>query len=200
MNKTKVVIVDFDDSFTFNILGILDELKVQSEVIHYKKYEKNFRRNFFLPKNIILGPGPGSPEEYKDFQESGISELIKNDEYNVMAICLGHQLLLSHFGVSIQHSARPMHGQQVELTLSDKWQDLLEIDQKKVLVQRYNSLSAKTSDPVMQKLSGELEFLSEGDEIFAIYRPGLISYQFHPESIGTNFSHNFFGPFLRNLL
>ncbi|MDA8793289.1 hypothetical protein N9N67_08585 [Bacteriovoracaceae bacterium] len=201
MSVAKVIIVDFDDSFTFNLLGLLDEMNIAGEVVHYEKYQKNFKRNFFYPRNVIIGPGPGHPKDYFHFQQETLTELVQSNQYNLMTVCLGHQLLLSYLGVEIKHSEKPVHGQQVQLDLTADWKDLLGLEEDVVSVQRYNSLAAGYSVSTKNILeSQQFRALVCESEIFALFKTRILSYQFHPESIGTNFSQNFFQPFLRNLL
>ena len=79
-----------------------------------------------------------------------------------MGICLGHQLIGLVDGFEIRKSLKPMHGEQVSILFNKKY----------TWVQRYNSLalfeSARSSDEIL------IREWSRG-----------VSYQFHPESIGT---------------
>jgi len=159
-------LIDFDDSFTYNLACELDALDILVEVIHWTKaYEKFLeikKHSSLFPNIFMFGPGPGHPEEYllnKDFclnlffqeiyhllfQTSKASN--KENRYFFYGVCLGHQLWWSFLNAKVEHSIQAVHGQSVSLVLPD-W----DIFQKKLFktkghrriqVQRYNSLCIK---------------------------------------------------------
>lgn len=91
----------------------------------------------------------------------------------MMGICLGHQIISLINGLKIRSSIKPIHGNQVKI----------DFDNKNILVQRYNSLSVYSSD-----ISNE--------EILVNKWERGISFQFHPESIGTHNNRLFFSDLL----
>lgn len=166
LDKTKIYVVDFEDSFTFNIATELYIYEKDIQVIAHNEFfaDKTFKYFFNDLKQktaVILGPGPGSPDEYRDYF-SKIRQLKNNPKIFLMGICLGHQLLALIDGLSIRPSARPVHGRQVKINFNNL----------NMLVQRYNSLAVYES----KKSSEEIQVREWGNGI---------SYQFHPESIGT---------------
>lgn len=172
-DKTKIYIIDFEDSFTFNIATELYHFEKQIEVISHEDF---FSDKFFLTfmnsiKSkiaIILGPGPGTPEDYRDYFNS-IKDIKNNVNIYLMGICLGHQLLGLMDGLSIRTSQKPMHGGQ----------EKLDFDNVNMLVQRYNSLALFESSTSTKEL--QIRSWKRG-----------VSYQFHPESIGTENRSLFF--------
>ena len=177
-NSTKIFIVDFEDSFTFNIASEIYKFEKCVEVVSHIDF---FSQDFFYSISssqrlnkiaVILGPGPGSPETYiKYFDKIKILKLNKN--IFLMGICLGHQIISIIHGFKIRASSKPMHGNQVKLDFNNK----------NILVQRYNSLAVYSAE-------------NSSDEIMVNKWDRGISYQFHPESIGTH--NNFL--FFRDLL
>lgn len=164
----KIIIVDFEDSFTYNIANILYPYIENISVIGHLDFFGKTCHDVLLSKKkhaVILGPGPGHPRDYQHYFDR-IKLLQDKENIFCMGICLGHQILgmINHY--EIDYSKVQMHGQKVEVIFNEN----------KYWVQRYNSLA------VFQK----------GDEIDIINYTNGISYQFHPESIGTNNNLVFF--------
>lgn len=166
LDKAKIYIIDFEDSFTFNIACELYPFEKEIVVISHAEFFTShnyyqFIKNLKAPVAVILGPGPGSPEEYQDYF-CNILEIKNHPHIFLMGICLGHQIVALIDGLKIKRSLKPLHGQQVQISF----------DNKNMLVQRYNSLAVYESDNSLR-------------EIQIREWPRGISYQFHPESIGT---------------
>ncbi len=164
----KIYIIDFNDSFTYNIANVIFPFESQLQVIScevffsitiYSILESPYRHA------IILGPGPGHPDEYSHFYPS-LTKILAQKNLYLMGICLGHQILGRMKGYEVRASKSQIHGQQ----------ELIRFQDKDYLVQRYNSLSV---------------YRGHTEELISIFPQG-ISYQFHPESIGTNEKHVFF--------
>ena len=173
LNKTKIYIIDFEDSFTFNIATELFIYEKKIEVISHSDFfsEKKFPiflQEVKIPIAVILGPGPGSPEEYRDYF-SKIKVLKNNPLIYLMGICLGHQVLGLMDGLSVRASYKPSHGTQVKINFENI----------NMLVQRYNSLAVFESRKSFKEI--QIRQWVRG-----------VSYQFHPESIGTENRSLFF--------
>ena len=165
-DKTKIYIIDFEDSFTFNIATELYAFEKQIAVLPHLDFFSNKKFPVFLEKiktpiAVILGPGPGSPEEYREYFNK-IKELKKNPLIFLMGICLGHQVIGLMDGLSIRPSQKPIHGGQIKINF----------DNINILVQRYNSLAVFESKNSFNEI--QIRQWARG-----------VSYQFHPESIGT---------------
>lgn len=164
--KTKIYIIDFEDSFTFNIATELYAFEKQIEVLSHFDFFSNKNFPIFLQKikapiAVILGPGPGSPEEYREYFHN-IKELKSNPLIYLMGICLGHQVIGLMDGLTVKPSQKPIHGGQVKINF----------DNINILVQRYNSLAVFESNNSLKEI--QIRQWTRG-----------VSYQFHPESIGT---------------
>jgi anthranilate synthase component 2 len=176
--------IDFDDSFSNNILCEFFAQGITVNKIHWKDLESSIIfEKIPTDSRIILGPGPGKPERYSSIF-SAINFFIKND-YKMFGICLGHQLICKCLGMTCEYALEIKHGQVESIELDNKWREIFSIDQSKIEVQRYNSLAIKNSDIDADKLI-------YNDEVIAISTDHILSMQFHPESIGTIHRSDFF--------
>lgn len=181
--KPEILIIDFNDSFTYNIAEVVGEFSSSVEVIHFQKVTKaNLSDN--SKQVIILGPGPGHPHEYFDQLKDLIETAKAKTNIYLMGVCLGHQLYSLSVGLKVERAKRPIHGESMEVEC---------FDGKKRWVQYYNSLCVKGEFDLTKSL------VNEFDEIHSLRDERLLSYQFHPESVGTSYPSYFFGP-LRDFL
>lgn len=180
------ILIDFEDSFTWNIYSCLTERGWVGRVVNYK----SFLHKPALNKNslIILGPGPGHIEDYYAFT----LELKKwlNVEGQIFAgVCLGHQLLSSVVGAEVIACKKPKHGQTVSLALPD-WKIFPPHDRGKTIeVQLYHSQAVRFK----RTNSSVLCHKSSDGEVLLCLGANFLSYQFHPESVGTSYPDVFFG-------
>lgn len=183
----KALFIDFDDSFTFNVVQELTELGLIVEVMAWQDFISLTDHDL-----LVLGPGPGNPDDYQVLYPL-IQEWL-NQGKKIFGVCLGHQILWKMRGAEVARSHTPLHGQKVKLSLDSDWQQWLRISEH-ITVQRYNSLA------VMDAGNGGdvVNFIQDG-EILMSRSPQIISYQFHPESMGTKCRSAFFRPIFRDLL
>lgn len=101
-----ILLLDNYDSFTYNIVQYLQQLG--AEVIVYKNDAIGLADIEGLkPQAIVLGPGPGTPDE------AGITlQCIKQfaTQLPLLGVCLGHQAIAQSFGASIIRASQVMHG------------------------------------------------------------------------------------------
>lgn len=184
MSTRKILFLDFEDSFSFNVVQELTALSLDVVIKNWKDFQGS--EDFDL---LVLGPGPGHPDDYQE-----IFPLLKNWKGKFFGICLGHQILWRLKGVEVKRSEFPLHGQKVKLNLNQDWQEWLNLPDS-IWVQRYNSLAVKG-----EELMGDVINHLEGGEIMMSRCESFISYQFHPESVGTNCRDSFFRAVTGNLL
>lgn len=182
----KALFLDFEDSFTFNVVQELTEIGFGVEVLNWFDFSGGSSADL-----LVLGPGPGHPEDYLALHPFIQSWL--NQGKKILGICLGHQILWQLRGKKVVRSQAPVHGQKVLLQLDASWREWLGV-KGEVWVQRYNSLAV----PADGDLPGE-NFSQDGAVLIS-RDSQTISYQFHPESLGTNCRSAFFRPVLRDLL
>lgn len=177
----KATFIDFDDSFSFNVVQELTNVGFDVSVVSWRDFKD-------LPSEglLVLGPGPGHPNEYQQ-----IFSLLKTwllEKRPFFGVCLGHQIFWKLQNVEILRSKIPLHGQKINLKLTEEWRRLLKIPSD-AFVQRYNSLAVMSEASLKNP---ELKNFIQDDEILMTKGDHVITYQFHPESVGTSFRKNFF--------
>ena len=107
----KIILLDNYDSFTYNLLHYIGELKADVTV-----YRNDAITADALiakkPDGIVISPGPGNPAE------SGIClELVKKASgvIPILGVCLGHQAIGEAFGGKVVRAPKPMHGKISEI-------------------------------------------------------------------------------------
>lgn len=199
----KILICDFEDSFTYNIFSELSEIFGAKSIKVVRKssllsllqtLEDNLEKTV-----LILGPGPGHPKQY-EYLHQPLLRLQKKNNIFMVGICLGHQILSEICGASVSFCKNPIHGQSVTYSLPKSMAKSIS-ESPTIEVQRYNSLAVIMD----QQLSARLVELSyktfvHEDELIIIMGERILSYQFHPESIGTTCPKSFFKPVIKFLL
>lgn len=184
-----IVLLDNYDSFTYNIFQSLSKLGFEVEVIRSDSIslEQIEQKN---PTHLILGPGPKTP------QEAGICiQAVQHfkGKIPILGICLGHQAILSAFGVPIINAKNIVHGKVEPLKHIQK--GLFRHISKDTPITRYHSL---VGDRELIPDCFYITALSEDGEVMAVEHKEfpLFGVQFHPESIGTQEGEQIFKNFL----
>jgi anthranilate/para-aminobenzoate synthase component II len=187
----KAFFIDFDDSFTYNLVQELESQKISTEVVNWMDVEA-------LPDEglLVLGPGPGHPDDYQRLFALLRKWLVELRPF--LGICLGHQIFWRLQGEDVVRSKHPLHGQRVKLALGEEWKKWLQLPaDQDVWVQRYNSLAVPESAAIRNPY---LTNYVQHEEILITRGEKVITYQFHPESVGTTFREAFLSPVLRDLV
>lgn len=191
----KPILIDFEDSFTLNIASELFRQEIEVEVVHYQDFFSNTSNSKLGQQKIILGPGPGHPHEYFNQLDlkHGISKLLSNQSNRIVGICLGHQLLGLTLGLEIVESVDKCHGVVVRHFVSEQSHCFPNsLHNCEVELQRYNSLALKIEDD-SKLLNSHIYFEQDKNkEIICLRSDQFLSYQFHPESIGTFYRDEIF--------
>ncbi len=172
--------IDFEDSFSFNVIQELTLLGFSVTVVNWRDFDR-------LPQEgiLVFGPGPGHPDDYQT-----TFPLLREwlgGQRPFFGVCLGHQIFWRLQNEAVVRSREPLHGQKVHLDLTEEWRDWLGI-QGEVFVQRYNSLAVMAQAALRNPY---LFNFIQSDEILITRGKRLVTYQFHPESIGTSFRTEF---------
>ncbi len=176
--KTKILIFDNYDSFTYNLVQIVEQITgeevdvIRNNQIPLEEIEKYDK--------IILSPGPGIPEE------AGILlDVIKKyaPTKSIFGVCLGQQAIAEAFGGSLINLTEIYHGVATEAKQVKKhklFNNLPEV----LEVGRYHSWAVNPED-----FPEELEITSIDDSgmIMSLKHKtyDVHAVQYHPESILT---------------
>lgn len=190
----KVLIIDFDDSFTFNLAELCESWGIEHQVLPYDEISES-RVKQIKPHTIIWGPGPGHPDEYQ--KASNIIKQIQNSNIYQIGICLGHQLLMKSLGFEIVASKDKKHGTNGNFLVPEWIEFDPEYFNKNLEVQYYSSL-AVLYDERLEKT--EYMLTLEDGLITSGKGANLLSFQFHPESVGTSCPEAFFYGWRKTLI
>lgn len=189
-----ILMIDNYDSFTYNVVQYLAELKADVQV--YRNDEISIADiERLAPEKIVISPGPCTPNE------AGISvETITHfaGRVPILGICLGHQSIGQAFGGKIMRAKQVMHGKTsfIHHSSSGVFTGL----SNPFEATRYHSLVIEQSS-----LPSCLEITAwtandDGslDEIMGVRHKELSieGVQFHPESILTQHGHDLLNNFL----
>jgi len=189
-----LLMIDNYDSFTYNVVQYLGELKADVKVI--RNDEMNIDEIKALnPERLVVSPGPCTPNE------AGVSvEAIKTfaGQIPILGICLGHQSIGQAFGGNIVRAHHVMHGKTS--MIHHNTQGVFAGLTNPFEATRYHSLVIeRASLPDCLEITAWTETESgEVDEIMGVRHKELAieGVQFHPESILTQHGHDMLQNFL----
>ncbi len=174
--KVKILLIDFYDSFTYNLAHYLEPLCDQVDVIRDNEIQIDNVSNY---DKIILSPGPGLPENTKTMKL--ILETFSG-KTPILGVCLGMQAIAQFFGGELCQKEKILHGKPVKLRVEK--QDVLFIDiPTEFPVGLYHSWEVKIPEEMKHLITAYDEY----GVVMAIEdtRKKLFGVQFHPESILT---------------
>lgn len=178
MSNNKIVVIDNYDSFTYNLVHLLQELGQEYVVWRNDKFKLEDIDAF---DKILLSPGPGIPEE-----AGLLLDVIRTyaPHKSILGICLGQQAIAESFGGTLFNMEKPLHGVATNITVVDESEKLFRDFPKDSKIGRYHSWAVnKDTLPASLKVTA----IDENGIIMALTHTeyDVRGMQFHPESVLT---------------
>ncbi len=187
------------DSFTYNLVDEFQCLGFEPTI-----YRNTLSADFIFNKiqqyqtqhpqetvMLVLSPGPGEPKS-----AGCLMALIKKcvGRFPILAICLGHQALIEHYGGRVGRADEIVHGKASPITHNES--GAFAGIHNPLPVARYHSL-------VGTQVPEQLEVTAHYNDMpMAIEHKidAVLGFQFHPESILTTFGSNLLAQSIEHLL
>lgn len=191
-----ILMIDNYDSFTYNVVQYLCELKAEVKVV--RNDEVSIADiEALAPEKIVISPGPCTPNE------AGISVATVSTfagRIPLLGICLGHQSIGQAYGANIVRARQVMHGKTS--MIHHQGVGVFKGLTNPFEATRYHSLVIeKASLPDCLQVTAWTETENgEMDEIMGIRHREYVleGVQFHPESILTQHGHDLLRNFLES--
>ena len=189
-----ILMIDNYDSFTYNVVQYLAELKADVKVVRNDEITVA-DVEALAPEKIVISPGPCTPNE------AGISVAVIErfaGKIPLLGICLGHQSIGQAFGGKVVRAREVMHGKTSPIYHANT--GVFHGLANPFEATRYHSLVIER-----ESLPDCLEITAwtqtddgEIDEIMGVRHRELAveGVQFHPESILTEHGHDLLKNFL----
>ena len=186
---TRILVVDNYDSFVFTIVGYLQQLGAECDVVRNDACSPADGAGY---DGVLVSPGPGTP------QEAGVSmamiEACAERTQPMLGVCLGHQALGVVMGATVGRAPELLHGKT----------SLVQHDGTGVLAglaapftaTRYHSL---TIDPPTLPTTLLANGRTDTGLIMAVRHESLPLHgvQFHPESVLSQGGHRILATWLQ---
>ncbi len=191
-----ILMIDNYDSFTYNIVQYLGELKADVKVVRNDEITIA-EIEALQPEKIVISPGPCTPNE------AGVSVAVIETfagRIPLLGICLGHQSIGQAFGGKIVRARQVMHGKISLIHHADT--GVFRGLKNPYKATRYHSLVIeKESLPDCLEMTAWTE-TEDGqvDEIMGVRHKTLAveGVQFHPESILSEHGHDLLRNFIES--
>jgi anthranilate synthase component 2 len=178
---SKILIIDNYDSFTYNLVHLVNEIGLQCEVWRNDKFNLDDVEDFSY---IILSPGPGIPSE-----AGLLLDVIARyaPTKSIFGVCLGQQAIAEAFGGQLHNLSRPMHGIATPIKVTDANEKLFAGLPQNFKVGRYHSwvVDQKGLPDVLTVTAID----EQDNSIMALRHKqyDVRGVQFHPESVLTEY-------------
>ena len=190
-----VRILDGEDDFVNMLRHVLGVLGMTSDVVRHDALDIDIEGclDGFIDGAdlVIVGPGPGDPRDGDDPKmatlRAAVGRLLEREQ-PFLAVCLGHQALCHHLGLSLEFKDIVFQGTQSPVG----------IDGRTERVGFYNTFVARVDGALPPGVSVEADEAT-GD-VHLVRGPHYRGIQFHAESILTEHGYDLLHDLVRGLL
>ena len=173
----KVLVIDNYDSFTYNLVHYLEDLKCDVTVLRNDKLTLDNVEPF---DKIVLSPGPGIPDE-----AGLLKPIIKAyaPTKSILGVCLGQQAIGEVFGGSLINLDEVYHGVATKVNICVDDDVLYKGLEKRIDVGRYHSWVVNPNLPNVLEATS----FDENGQVMSLRHKtyDVKGVQYHPESVLT---------------
>ncbi|MEJ5946752.1 aminodeoxychorismate/anthranilate synthase component II [Pseudokineococcus basanitobsidens] len=181
MSSPRVLVVDNYDSFVWTIVGYLQQLGADCEVVRNDEVDAAVVPDV---DGVLISPGPGAPAAAGSSPD--LVRACADVGTPMLGVCLGHQVLAEVHGAVVTHAEELMHGRTSEVHHGGD--GVLAGLPAPFTATRYHSLAV-----VDATVPDELVVTARtpGGVVMALQHreAPLYGVQFHPESVLTQGGH-----------
>lgn len=184
----KLLVINNQDSFTYNLVDLIRRLNVPFEVVDVVNLALDEVENF---SHILISPGPDVPRNYPQL----FAMLERYHQHkSILGVCLGLQTICEFFGGTLYNLSDVRHGKNKQLTVQAE-SILFNALPQKFQIGLYHSWAISQENFPAQL---QITALCDDNVIMAIQHKSLPIYavQFHPESFISEYGEEM----LRNWL
>jgi len=106
--KAKIVLLDNNDSFTYNWVELLRQVQGEEPIV----VSHDFKGELPYADAYLFSPGPGLPSE-KPLMKKVMDAF--SESKPILGVCLGHQFIAEYFGAKLYNLGKLNHGIQAEI-------------------------------------------------------------------------------------
>lgn len=191
MRTSKILIVDNEDSFTYNLAQLLENAGAHVEV---RSGRTTLKDNLDTYKGIVFSPGPGIPSDFPAMYEI----LQSSVRVPILGICLGMQAIALYFEGTLFRQVQVQHGQVHQVEILNENSLLFRNLPQKIEVGLYHSWAV---DLLTLPDSLHITCISDQKIIMGLRHKTrwIEGLQFHPESFLTPYGKLIIANWLANL-
>ncbi|MBF9253644.1 aminodeoxychorismate/anthranilate synthase component II [Pontibacter sp. 172403-2] len=185
-----VLVIDNYDSFTYNLVHLMQEL---GATVTVRRNDKTTLEEVSGFQKIMLSPGPGIPDE-----AGMLKEIIRTfgPEKSLLGVCLGHQAIGEVYGGKLFNSNEVWHGVAMPVQITCGQEPLFRNVPQQFNTGRYHSWLVEKELPECLEATA----VDEAGNIMAIRHRthDVRGVQFHPESVLTEHGREIIKNWLEN--
>ena len=172
----RVLVVDNYDSFTYNLVHLLEELGAEV-VVRRSDAVTVGEAHALTPDRLVVSPGPGRPSGAGRSEELIVA---LGRTTPTLGVCLGHQAIVEAFGGEIGSARSLLHGKASRIDHDGR--GIYAGLPQELVAGRYHSLAATRVPDVLEVTART----GDGEVMGVRHRELPIEgVQFHPESVLT---------------